>query len=259
MRERWVPSYLLWFLLLPLRTFQTVEALTSFMADDDWASQFRPESEQTPQEMIEELFEEPSIELEIGEEAQVNLLREGPEAQLVDILSNQQRIMEVVDTMQSKLSLLESAVTNPPWLSDLNSNLQAVLRDNAAAIVGANNQFMAIISRKMDEMEERMSSDEPSYTNILYSNPELFNEISQRPDENELSTEEEFVAKQKVADIVHEENPELLTEQSKAAEEEAPVDIAYKAWRNKEIKWHEFVKAAGGVKAASEYKNMRNP
>ena len=138
----------------------------------------------------------------------------------------------------------------------LQNLLGEIMRQNTESIVGANSQFMHLVVRKLDELEERLSSDDPSYTNVLYSDPELFNEISQRPDEtNELSVEEEFAAKNKIAEIVTEENPNLLN--SGHQEEFLPEVIqGYDQWKNKEIKWSEFVKIAGGVKAAGKVKRV---
>lgn len=138
----------------------------------------------------------------------------------------------------------------------LQNLLGEIMRQNTESIVSANSQFMHLVVRKLDELEERLSSDDPSYTNVLYSDPELFNEISQRPDEtNELSVEEEFAAKNKIAEIVTEENPNLLN--GGHQEEFLPEVIqGYNQWKNKEIKWSEFVKIAGGVKAAGKVKRV---
>ena len=127
-------------------------------------------------------------------------------------------------------------------------------RQNTEAIVNANSQFMHLVVRKLDELEERLSSDDPSYTNVLYSDPELFNEISARPDEeetNQLSVAEEFAAQNKIAEMVIEENPNLL-------EPGVPPEVieGYHQWQSKEIKWSDFVKIAGGVKAAGKVKRM---
>ena len=246
---------------------------------DDWASQFRPDNEleesnnphiepedsQGPLPDEEEFPDQPTI-------ADVNEI-------LISLKNIQSNLSQENIVLTERVSRLEQLILNPPWLNDLNSNLQKVLRDNAAALVGANNQFMAVLARKMDEMEERLSSDTPAYTNILYSNPELFNEISQREDEpeeeiatdvdngieaklnnlvhsgtvakeNELSMEEEFVAQNQIAKMVDEEHPGLLLDG------DDKVAIAYQKWQLKEIKWHEFVKTAGGVKAASDYKKQ---
>jgi len=238
--------------LTPLRVFMT----------DDWASKFRPAGtdEQTPQEMIEELFEEHS---EVPEAEPVDQEQEAPTVvELFNLIVNR------IDSVESRISRLENMVANPPYLGDLNGNLQAVLRDNAAAIVGANNQFMGILARKMDEMEERLSSDDPSFTNILYSSPELFDEVTQRAvdEENNLSTEEEFLSANKIAEMVEEEHPELVADMKAPSQmlsssidhlsELDPIRVAFTKWQNKEIKWHEFVKIAGGVKSASAYKKV---
>jgi len=275
------------------RTFQEAGAHAMSMTDD-WASAFRPVEEEVVEEPVEETLDEPVDQPTI--------------ADINEILISLKVIHDENIDLRKRVRLLEQMVANPPWLNDLNSNLQAVLRDNASAMVGANNQFMAILIRKLDELEERLSSDDPAFTNILYSNPELFNEISSRPDEeDELSVEEEFAAKEKIAEMVQEEHPELLTtgEESiselaqmgslnpmseeemdaslTAAQEEMLAELngadhfdgtyerlrtkfeqdnhdekriraSFDAWKAKEIKWHEFVKAAGGVKNAGMWK-----
>ena len=236
------------------RTFQEAGAHAMSMTDD-WASAFRPVEEEVVEEPVEVTPDEPVDQPTI--------------ADINEISTSLKVIHDENIDLRKRVRLLEQMVANPPWLNDLNSNLQAVLRDNASAMVGANNQFMAIIIRKLDELEERLSSDDPAFTNILYSNPELFNEISSRPDEeDELSVEEEFAAKEKIAEMVQEEHPELITtgeesiselaqmgsrfEQENA--EELRIRASFDAWKAKEIKWHEFVKAAGGVKNAGMWK-----
>lgn len=234
---------------------------------DDWASAFRPGEEEVVEEPVEET---PDIPVDQPTIADIN-----------EILISLKVIHDENIGLRKKVHTLEHMVANPPWLNDLNSNLQAVLRDNASAMVGANNQFMAILIRKIDELEERLSSDSPAYTNILYSNPELFNEITSRPDEeikaseeesqSELTMEEEWASINKVAEIVDEEHPDLLT--TGQVDQEAPptaaqeeieklsddpnfnsIRASFDSWRAKEIKWHEFVKAAGGVKNAGMWK-----
>ena len=223
---------------------------------DDWASRFRPGSELEEEARLnfnDELNDtEPFDEVndEVNDTEPIEPVQPYLEPDVQEAFRN---MWLANNLLTERVAKLEQLILNPPWLNDLNSNLQAVLRDNAAALVGANNQFMAVLARKMDEMEERLSSDNPSYTNILYSNPELFTEISQRPEEGEeLSAEEEFTSKIKIAELVVEENPDLLVDDGT---EEDAVEVAFKHWQEKEIKWSDFVKAAGGVKAASDYKN----
>ena len=259
------------------RTFQEAGAHAMSMTDD-WASAFRPVEEEVVEEPVEEMLDEPVEPVDQPTIADIN-----------EILISLKVIHDENIGLRKRVSVLEQMVANPPWLNDLNSNLQAVLRDNASAMVGANNQFMAILIRKLDELEERLSSDDPAFTNILYSNPELFNEISSRPDEeNELSVEEEFAAKQKIAEMVAEEHPEIIADFSMPDAVDGPFEsvkvnidgetvfdypdgvdsggptdeeleenrirVSFNAWQAKEIKWHEFVKAAGGVKNAGMWK-----
>ena len=242
------------------RTFQEAGAHAMSMTDD-WASAFRPHH--AAEEVVEDSpVEEPPVEETPVEPDQPTI------ADINEILISLKVIHDENIGLRKRVRTLEQMLANPPWLNDLNSNLQAVLRDNASAMVGANNQFMAILIRKLDELEERLSSDNPAFTNILYSNPELFNEISSRPDEeNELSVEEEFAAKNKVAELVNEEHPDLLTGEDLVEDPEQKeleklsddpefnsIRASFDSWQAKDIKWHEFVKAAGGVKKAGMWK-----
>ena len=245
------------------RTFQEAGARAMSMTDD-WASAFRPAEEVVEDSPVEESPVEPVEPVDQPTIADIN-----------EILISLKVIHDENIGLRKRVHTLEQMIANPPWLNDLNSNLQAVLRDNASAMVGANNQFMAILIRKLDELEERLSSDDPSFTNILYSNPELFNEISSRTDEeNELSVEEEFAAKEKIAEMVSEEHPEIIADFSMPNAVDGPFEPvkvdsggptdeeleenrirgSFDAWQAKEIKWHEFVKAAGGVKNAGMWK-----
>ena len=86
---------------------------------------------------------------------------------------------------------------------------------------------MTIIMRRLEEMEERLSSDTPAFTNILYSSPELFTEISEREDPDQqpawTTLDDEWIT-------------------------------AYREWKNPEAEgsWQSFVKACGGPKKAKE-------
>ena len=267
-----------------LRTFQEAGAHAMSMTDD-WASAFRPtEDTQEAGEPTDHVPSHPFGEQSVKRDPEDS---QGPlpvEPDVREVLMALKAIHDENTVLRQRVGVLEQMVANPPWLNDLNSNLQSVLRDNASAMVQANNQFMAVLIRKLDEVEERLSADEPSFTNILYSNPELFNEISSRPDEeDDLSVEEEFAAKKKIAEMVEEEHPEIIAdfsmpietefdypdgvdsepqltaasvtaEAEKRFHEENRIRISFNAWQAKEIKWHEFVKAAGGVKKAGMWK-----
>lgn len=249
----------------PLRTFQEAGAHAMFMTDD-WASAFRPTEEtQEAGEPTDDVPPHPFGKQSVKQDPEDS---QGPlpvEPDVREVLMALKVIHDENTVLRQRVGVLEQMVANPPWLNDLNSNLQSVLRDNASAMVQANNQFMAILIRKLDEVEERLSADEPSFTNILYSNPELFNEISSRPDEeDDLSVEEEFAAKQKIAEMVAEEHQDLLEEPLTPEQEELEklsddpnfnsIRASFDSWKAKEIKWHEFVKAAGGVKNAGMWK-----
>ena len=111
---------------------------------------------------------------------------------------------------------------------------------------------------------------------MLYSDPELFNEISQRPDDetNELSVEEEFAAKNKIAEIVTEENPDLFDEdmtpviESNGSAPDIPAEMImevpeevqqeYESWKDPEMdgSWQSFVRVCGGPVKAKRLREM---
>ena len=209
---------------------------------DDWASQFRPGA--LP-------VEEPE-----PEEAKVEVDND-------KLILALEAIVKRLDAMDARLGVYEQAISNPAWLPQHIDNLRQLHHLNAEAILMANQQFSGLVIRKLDEMEERIKSDEPTYTNVLYSDPELFQEISSRPDENELSTEEEFAAKNKIFELLEEEEPAILAPEFDIPAEaivEVPDDIqdAYKSWKNpdREGTWQTFVKATGGPVKAKKYKEL---
>lgn len=171
--------------------------------------------------------------------------------------------MSFIESMEEIKQEIESIKdSNGTLFTALQNLLNEVMMKNTEALVNANNQFMHLMMRKLDELEERITSDEPAFTNVLYSDPELFNEISARGEaqvaaqemlENELSMEEEFAAKNKIAEMVEEEHPGLLEEQ-----EEIPQSIldGFAQFQAKEIKWSAFVKIAGGIQKAGHYKRL---
>jgi|GEM_PF-4600782 len=163
--------------------------------------------------------------------------------------------LESMNEIKAEFEALKQS--NETLFTAMQNLLSELNRQNTEAIVSANSQFMHLVIRKLDELEERLSSDDPSYTNVLYSNPELFNEISARSEEdtNELSIAEEFASQNIIAEMVKEENPNLLNEGYQ--EEFLPEVIeGFNKWQNKEIKWSDFVKIAGGVKAAGKVKRI---
>ena len=90
---------------------------------DDWASQFRPGNE------LEESNEPP-------QDSQDSL----PDEEFPDQATNadrhyiQNKVLQENIVLTERVSRLEQLILNPPWLNDLNSNLQKVLRDNAIII-----------------------------------------------------------------------------------------------------------------------------
>ena len=223
------------------RRIQTAEASAYTMADD-WASQFRPGA--LPEEEPEPVAPEVVVDND----------------RLILAL---EAIVKRLDAMDARLGLYEQAISNPAWLPQHIDNLRQLHHLNAEAILMANQQFSGLVIRKLDEMEERIKSDEPTYTNVLYSDPELFQEISSRPDENELSMDEEFAAKNKIFELLEEEQPEILTPKLDIPAEsifEVPEDIrdAYHSWKNPEMEgtWQTFVKATGGPVKAKKYREL---
>jgi len=171
----------------------------------------------------------------------------------LSFIESMEEIREEINTIKDSNGTLFTALQNM---------LNEVILKNTEALVNANNQFMHLIMRKLDELEERITSDEPAFTNVLYSDPELFNEISARGEaqvaaqeilEDELSMEEEFAAKNKIAEMVEQEHPGLLED-----EEEIPQAIVegFTQFKAKEIKWSQFVKIAGGIQKAGHYKRL---
>ena len=139
--------------------------------------------------------------------------------------------IESLDEIKQEIETIKDS--NGVLFTALQNMLNELMVKNAEAMVSANNQFMHLIMRKLDELEERITSDEPAFTNVLYSDPELFNEISAR---DEAPVEE----------ATAEENEEIPPE----------VLEGYNQWQAKDIKWSDFVKISGGIKKAGEYKKI---
>lgn len=137
----------------------------------------------------------------------------------LSFIESLEEIKQEIETIKDSNGVLFTALQNM---------LNELMMKNAEAMVSANNQFMHLIIRKLDELEERITSDEPAFTNVLYSDPDLFNEISAR-----------------------EEPPE-------EEEEQIPPEVleGYSQWQAKEIKWSDFVKISGGIKKAGEFKKI---
>jgi|SaaInlStandDraft_1057018.scaffolds.fasta_scaffold46993_1 hypothetical protein len=243
------------------------------MSEDDWASQFRPgmvSDEKQSESVVEETL---PVEAQPIQTLDTDKILQGFEA-----------IVKRLDSLDARLGMYEGVLNNPSWLPAHIDNLRQLHHFNAEAILNANQQFSSLVIRKLDEMEERIKSDDPSYTNVLYSNPELFNEISQRPDENELTMEEEFASQNKIAEMVDDEHPTLLMDVEDSStialempQVDEPIDIpdeaidslldlqvpdaireAYSSWREPDADgtWQTFVKAAGGPVAAKKYRTM---
>jgi hypothetical protein len=252
-----------------LRCIQTVEALGVIMADD-WAAGFRPR----------DFPDSPPINLEQSEDTGEHARTDYPQEPVVDttkILLGFEAVVKRLDAMDARLALFESLNENPGWLEAHLENLRALHHMNAEALMRANQQFSNLVIRKLDEMEERIKSDEPSYTNVLYSNPELFNEISSR--EEEQLIEKALDAAEALIDeeLVEERAPDM-TEEEIVVEgaafrkdqleqhldippgHDVPLEIleSYNLWKNPNAdgSWPLFVKACGGPVKAKHYKDL---
>ena len=131
---------------------------------DDWAAGFRPR----------DFPVSPPTNLEQSEDTGEHARTDYPQEPVVDttkILLGFEAVVKRLDAMDARLALFESLNENPGWLEAHLENLRALHHMNAEALMRANQQFSNLVIRKLDEMEERIKSDEPSYTNVLYSNP----------------------------------------------------------------------------------------
>lgn len=144
--------------------------------------------------------------------------------------------IESLDEIKQEIETIKDS--NGVLFTALQNMLNEVMMKNAEAMVSANNQFMHLIMRKLDELEERITSDEPAFTNVLYSDPELFNEISARGE----------------AQVAAQEGEDEKVEQ----DEQIPPEVVegYNKWQAKDIKWSDFVKISGGIKKAGQYKKL---
>ena len=111
-------------------------------------------------------------------------------------------------------------------------------------------------------MEERIKADEPSYTNVLYSDPELFNEISTREDEEEVQIEKSLEAADALIDQLDEEpiEEDEMQHLDIPPGNDVPLEIleSYQSWKSKdgEGSWQSFVKVCGGVSNAVHYRDL---
>ena len=236
---------------------------------DDWASQFRPEMREAQSKAKAQRSED----LEATSEAEA-------EAGISDykILKGFEAVLKRLDAMDARLGLFEAIIQNPSWLDSHIQSLNALHRGNAEALMHANQQFSMLVIRKLDEMEERIKADEPSYTNVLYSDPELFNEISTREDEEEVQIEKSLEAAEALIEELVEGRAPDMTEEEIVVETAAvrkdqleqhldippgndvPLEIleSYQSWKSKdgEGSWQSFVKVCGGVSNAVHYRDL---
>jgi hypothetical protein len=175
----------------------------------DWANSFRPNQEPP------------------SPPTNPNTLTETDFRAAIQELTNSQYVLTLAITELCKG--LEAGALNSQTdiMAELSEQIRVLQHGNIEALVTANQQFMTIIMRRLEEMEERLSSDTPAFTNILYSSPELFTEISEREDPDQqpawTTLDDEWIT-------------------------------AYREWKNPEAEgsWQSFVKACGGPKKAKE-------
>tara|TARA_B100000131_G_scaffold203806_2_gene195745 strand:+ start:2626 stop:3291 length:666 start_codon:yes stop_codon:yes gene_type:complete len=216
---------------------------------DDWASSFRPGFvPEIPQDANSDV---PQDTMQGTETTEIDTKK---------ILLGFEAIVRRLDAMDKRMSLFEQILAEPVWLPGHIDNLRKLHHLNAEAMLQANQQFAGLVIRKLDEMEERIKSDEPSYTNVLYSDPELFNEISSREDEEK---EEE----QEVEQIPVEEDMTPVIESNGSAPDipaemimEVPEEVQreYESWKDpeKDGSWQSFVKVCGGPVKAKRLREM---
>lgn len=214
---------------------------------DDWASQFRPGS--LPDEQEEEnASSESTIDTD-------------------KILLGFEAVIKRLDAMDARLGMYEAILSNPTWLPEHIDNLRKLHHLNAEAILQANQQFSTLLIRKLDEMEERLKSDEPSYTNVLYSDPELFHQISERTDEDEgVEVEKAMDAADALIDEIEGDSPIEVIESNVeeswpiVGRNEVPVEILeeYHSWKDKdrEGSWQTFVRICGGPVKAKHFREL---
>ena len=218
---------------------------------DDWASQFRPEMREAQSKAKAQRSED----LEATSEAEAGISD-------YKILKGFEAVLKRLDAMDARLGLFEAIIQNPSWLDSHIQSLNALHRGNAEALMHANQQFSMLVIRKLDEMEERIKADEPSYTNVLYSDPELFNEISTREDEEEVQIEKSLEAADALIDQLDEEpiEEDEMQHLDIPPGNDVPLEIleSYQSWKSKdgEGSWQSFVKVCGGVSNAVHYRDL---
>jgi hypothetical protein len=202
--------------------------------DEDWASTFRPGVE-------EPIVPEPQ---ESGGSVDVSVEK---------IMRGFEAIVKRLDSLDARLSLFEASQNSPVWLPELYNALQALSHGNVEALIRANQQFSSLVIRKIDEMEERIKSDEPSYTNVLYSDPELFDEISARADGLTEESEEDDAVLEAKPDLPNPIDGDILYT---AIPEE--VRREYGSWKDPEGDgtWQSFVRVCGGPVKAKHYRAL---
>lgn len=214
---------------------------------DDWASSFRPGF--TPETPPDENLDEPRDSVPSIEGAEIDTKK---------ILLGFEAVVRRLDAMDKRMSLFEQILAEPVWLPGHIDNLRKLHHLNAEAMIQANQQFASLVIRKLDEMEERIKSDEPSYTNVLYSDPELFNEISSREDVEEEQEVEQIPVEEDMTPVIESNGsaPDIPAEMIIEVPEE--VRQEYESWKDPEMdgSWQTFVRVCGGPVKAKKLREM---
>jgi hypothetical protein len=135
------------------------------------------------------------------------------------------------------------------------NNALMMVRDamirNAEAIISSQESTTHLMMRKMEEMEDRLNSNDPQFTNLMDTDPELYQEIiSREDDEDEIEPNGEDSGLEEVSQIEIQE-AELPWSHLEEDTVQAYIDL-----KTKVISWQHFVKACGGIKKAGVAKSF---
>ena len=211
----------------------------------EWLDKFLPGEEQV---LIEEDEVAESIETgdglptpELSEEVpSVGYREEVILANQEQIAQNQQRVMQAVDNLASSLATQMSALMT--------------------RVIG--------VERMIEQ------KDDVQFTNLMFDAPEVFDEVMNRPDSGDgedilppppeaYEQLEEAISPVPSDDEAKSEGVETdsTAVDSPSSEPEIPDNVreAFEKWQNREGKFQDFVKAAGGPVHASKFRQLLDP
>ena len=211
----------------------------------EWLDKFLPGEEQV---LIEEDEVAESIETgdglptpELSEEVpSVGYREEVILANQEQIAQNQQRVMQAVDNLASSLATQMSALMT--------------------RVIG--------VERMIEQ------KDDVQFTNLMFDAPEVFDEVMNRPDSGDgedilppppeaYEQLEEVITPVPSDDEAKSEGVETdsTAVDSPSSEPEIPDNVreAFEKWQNREGKFQDFVKAAGGPVHASKFRQLLDP